>query len=171
MGYLQYLDVLLASQSVTVHSELPKECRLTRDYELCVLIRSCSAIVGKLIFCIRYIKALHSYLLSFTKRAQPLVDVDTQQKEAEAQFSAQWEANEIEGWEEPQPKAASNGEGNGEGIWCAACKSHPLQRNHIISPGVQVKSCIQNKPYMTHISRPRSTSKQRLSRQSPASHP
>lgn len=34
LGYLQYLDVLLASQSVTVHSELPKESRLTRDYEL-----------------------------------------------------------------------------------------------------------------------------------------
>lgn len=36
LGYLQYLDVLLAAQSVTVHSELPKDCRLTRDYELCV---------------------------------------------------------------------------------------------------------------------------------------
>ena len=38
LGYLQYLDVLLASQSVTVHSELSKECRLTRDYELYVVI-------------------------------------------------------------------------------------------------------------------------------------
>ena len=37
LAYLQYLDVLLASQSVTVHSELPKECRISRDYELCVL--------------------------------------------------------------------------------------------------------------------------------------
>ena len=34
LGYLQYLDVLLASASAPVHSELPKECRLTRDYEL-----------------------------------------------------------------------------------------------------------------------------------------
>lgn len=33
-AYLQYLDLLLAAQSETVHSELPKECRLHRDYEL-----------------------------------------------------------------------------------------------------------------------------------------
>ena len=37
LGYLQYLDVLLAAQSTTVHNELPKECRTTRDYELCVI--------------------------------------------------------------------------------------------------------------------------------------
>lgn len=36
LGYLQYLDVLLAAQSTTVHSELPKECRTSRDYELYV---------------------------------------------------------------------------------------------------------------------------------------
>ena len=34
LAYLQYLDVLLAAQSETVHAELPKECRLHRDYEL-----------------------------------------------------------------------------------------------------------------------------------------
>lgn len=36
LGYLQYLDVLLAAQSTSVHSELPKDCRLSRDYELYV---------------------------------------------------------------------------------------------------------------------------------------
>ena len=34
LAYLQYLDILLAAQSEPVHSELPKECRLHRDYEL-----------------------------------------------------------------------------------------------------------------------------------------
>lgn len=34
LAYLQYLDVLLAAQSESVHAELPKECRLHRDYEL-----------------------------------------------------------------------------------------------------------------------------------------
>lgn len=34
LAYLQYLDALLAAQSGPVHSELPIECRLTRDYEL-----------------------------------------------------------------------------------------------------------------------------------------
>ena len=79
---------------------------------------------------VRYIKALHSYLLSFTKRAQPLVDVDTQQKETEAQFSVQWEAGEIEGWEETKVKPAANGEGNGEGIWCSACEYHNYFREY-----------------------------------------
>lgn len=36
LAYLQYLDVLLAAQSETVRTELPKECRLHRDYELYV---------------------------------------------------------------------------------------------------------------------------------------
>ena len=34
LGYLQYLDTLLAAQNSQVHSELPKECKLGRDYEL-----------------------------------------------------------------------------------------------------------------------------------------
>lgn len=34
LAYLQYLDTVLAAQSGPVHSELPTECRLTRDYEL-----------------------------------------------------------------------------------------------------------------------------------------
>lgn len=67
----------------------------------------------------RYIKALHTYLVSFSKRAQPLLDVETQQREAEEVFSRQWEAGEIEGWEEAYK---TNPAGEGEGIWCAACE-------------------------------------------------
>lgn len=64
---------------------------------------------------------MHSYVLSFTKRAQPLVDIETLQREAEEQFDRQWEAGEIEGWEDTrQSKQAADGEG--EGIWCAACE-------------------------------------------------
>ncbi|KZT72566.1 hypothetical protein DAEQUDRAFT_749309 [Daedalea quercina L-15889] len=102
LAYLQYLDVLLAAQSGPVHSELPMECRLTRDYEF-------------------YIRALHTYLVSFTKRAQPLVDVESQQKEAEVQFASKWDADEISGWEDERPNKHSTN-GNGEGIWCAACQ-------------------------------------------------
>ena len=67
----------------------------------------------------RYIKALHTYLISFTKRAQPLTDVELQQKEAEEIFTKQWEAGEIEGWEDRRQEQAKE---TGEGIWCAACK-------------------------------------------------
>ncbi|KAH9939987.1 RNA splicing factor PRP9 [Amylocystis lapponica] len=132
LGYLQYLDVLLAAQSVPVHSDLPKECRLTRDYEL-------------------YIKALHGYLISFTKRAQPLVDVESRQREAETAFLKQWEAGEIEGWEESrQGKAATNGNGTGEGIWCAACQkmyskqtvydAHLTSKKHVKATSKQAAS-------------------------------
>ena len=68
----------------------------------------------------RYIKSLHAYLLSFTKRAQPLVDIETLQREAEEVFTRQWEAGEIEGWEEIRHNKSTDGEG--EGIWCAACE-------------------------------------------------
>ncbi|PSS35421.1 hypothetical protein PHLCEN_2v1576 [Hermanssonia centrifuga] len=131
LGYLQYLDVLLASQSVTVHSELPKECRLSRDYEL-------------------YIKALHTYLVSFSKRAQPLVDVTSQQREAETMFNKKWEAGEIEGWEEIRQKAVAQAEGNGEGIWCSACQklyskqtvydAHLTSKKHVKAAAKQVES-------------------------------
>lgn len=117
LGYLQYLDVLLAAQSTTVHSELPKECRITRDYELYVFWNSTHRITQQTHY-LRYIKALHTYLLSFTKRAQPLVDIESQQHEAEAIFSKQWDDGLIEGWEDAVPKTT----GEGPGIWCSACQ-------------------------------------------------
>ncbi|CAL1701188.1 unnamed protein product [Somion occarium] len=128
LGYLQYLDVLLAAQSTTVHSELPKECRLQRDYEL-------------------YITALHAYLMSFTRRAQPLVDVESQQREAETIFSKQWEAGEIEGWNDIKQEKPTE---NGESIWCAACQkayskqtvydAHLSSKKHIKATAKQASS-------------------------------
>ncbi|GJE84243.1 RNA splicing factor PRP9 [Phanerochaete sordida] len=127
LGYLQYLDVLLAAQSTTVHNELPKDCRTTRDYEL-------------------YIKSLHSYLLSFAKRAQPLVDIESQLREAEAQFSLQWDTGLIEGWEETAPKQPTEA----GGIWCAACQkmyskqtvydAHLNSKKHIKAAAKQAES-------------------------------
>ncbi|KIP10663.1 hypothetical protein PHLGIDRAFT_84618, partial [Phlebiopsis gigantea 11061_1 CR5-6] len=127
LGYLQYLDVLLAAQSTTVHSELPKECRISRDYEL-------------------YIKSLHTYLLSFTKRVQPLVDIESQQREAETIFNQQWEDSLIEGWEDVVPKTT----GDGPGIWCSACQkmyskqtvydAHLTSKKHVKAAAKQAES-------------------------------
>lgn len=77
--------------------------------------------------------------MSFTKRAQPLVDTESKQRDAEAQFLKQWDAGEVEGWEESrQSKAAANGNdnGNGEGIWCTACECliSPLFATYTLSP-------------------------------------
>ncbi|OBZ76237.1 Pre-mRNA-splicing factor sap61 [Grifola frondosa] len=132
LGYLQYLDVLLAAQSQPVHSELPKECRLSREYEL-------------------YIKALHTYLLSFTKRAQPLIDVESQQREAETQFNKYWEEGDIEEWVDPrQNKAAANVNNAEQGIWCSACQkmyskqtvydAHLTSKKHIKATSKQASS-------------------------------
>ncbi|KAF9478160.1 hypothetical protein BDN70DRAFT_880316 [Pholiota conissans] len=104
-GYLQYLDLLVAAQNGLVHSDLPKETRTSKDYET-------------------YIKNLHGYLLSFTKKTQPLEDIDTRQKNAAIEFDNKWDANEIRGWEDViESKNLENGTENG-GIWCSACQKH-----------------------------------------------
>jgi len=56
------------------------------------------------------------------KKAQPLVDVDTRQREAVLNFDKKWEAREILGWEDSSDsKLQKNGDGNA-GIWCASCE-------------------------------------------------
>ena len=74
-----------------------------------------------------YLRALHAYLISFTKRSQPLVDVESQQREAEEQFNKAWEESELaEEWQDSkQARAAAGVNGEGSGIWCSACK-YPL---------------------------------------------
>ncbi|KAH7911562.1 hypothetical protein BJ138DRAFT_1172473 [Hygrophoropsis aurantiaca] len=110
LPYLQYLDVLLTSENNLLHKELSRETRFTRDYE-------------------SYIQNLHDYLLSFFKRTQPLVDVQSKYRGAEADFDSKWDAGEIADWEESKnAKQAPNANGAGEGIWCSACqKSYSKQ--------------------------------------------
>lgn len=58
------------------------------------------------------------------KRSQPLVDVESQQREAEQQFNKAWEEpGLVKEWQDSKQAKAPTGE-NGEsgGIWCAACK-------------------------------------------------
>ncbi|PCH41459.1 hypothetical protein WOLCODRAFT_163111 [Wolfiporia cocos MD-104 SS10] len=145
LGYLQYLDVLLAAQSGTVHSELHKECRLSRDYEL-------------------YIKALHSYLISFMKRAQPLVDVESHQREAELQFVQKWDDGEFADWEETrQSKPTANASENGEGIWCAACRQ--LQGQKMYSKKTVYDAHLTSKKHI------KATQKQASSPEQPPANP
>ncbi|KAF8897746.1 hypothetical protein BD779DRAFT_1432102 [Infundibulicybe gibba] len=102
-GYLQYLDLLLAAQSGLLHGDISKETRFGKDYQT-------------------YITNLHGYLLSFAKRTRPLVDIDSQQKEADEEFNQKWEAQEISGWDEIASKSkATNGDAE-LGIWCSACQ-------------------------------------------------
>jgi splicing factor 3A subunit 3 len=67
-----------------------------------------------------YLSGLHSYLLSFTKRTQPLVDVEAAQLQVEGEFDRLWEEGKIEGW-----TSGPQTDGNGA-IWCPACSSWSL---------------------------------------------
>jgi len=64
------------------------------------------------------VHGLQTYLTAFVRRTQPLVNVDAQLADAEADFTKRWEAGEIEGWGEVK----SAEEGSNEGIWCPACE-------------------------------------------------
>jgi splicing factor 3A subunit 3 len=65
----------------------------------------------------RYLVGLYNYLLSFSNRTQPLVDVDTLQHQAEEEFDTLWEEGKVTGWE-----STSKANVAGEGIWCPACE-------------------------------------------------
>ncbi|THH12237.1 hypothetical protein EW145_g128 [Phellinidium pouzarii] len=106
LSYLQYLDTLAASEHSLIHQEIPKETRYSKDYE-------------------NYITALYSYILSFSKKTQPLVDLSTQQKLAELEFDSLWTDGKIPGWSDPQSEdARASGNVEGKGIWCNACQKH-----------------------------------------------
>ncbi|PAV21261.1 rna splicing factor prp9 [Pyrrhoderma noxium] len=104
LSYLQYLDVLALAEHDLVHQEIPKEARTSKEYE-------------------NYINALHAYLLSFTKKTQPLVDISSQQRAAEAEFDVLWSEGNVTGWSDVN-KDKQNGVNDAEGIWCSACQKH-----------------------------------------------
>ena len=161
-GYLQYLDVLLAAQTGPVHSDLPKETRLTKDFETYAICFWYVGVFHAYSQAVSYIKDLHSYLLSFTKKTRPLEDVETRQRKVAIEFEAKWEANEILGWEDPsQSKKQGNGTETG-GVWCSACE-FLLLYIIITSTGsnarFQAKSSTQSKLCTMHILLQKSTSK------------
>lgn len=104
--YLQYLDLLMAcaADNKPVHHDLSKEARYTKDYET-------------------YIKDLHTYLVSFLKKSQPLHDVDSELHRADEEFKRKWDAGDIQGWEDAANASKSDTNGSA-GIWCAACQKH-----------------------------------------------
>jgi len=62
-------------------------------------------------------------LVSFVKRAQPLVDFESREKEVIVEFETQWEEGKILGWDDaPNVKSQPNGSSNSEGIWCSSCQ-------------------------------------------------
>ncbi|CAG7848852.1 Splicing factor 3A subunit 3 AltName: Full=Protein noisette [Serendipita indica DSM 11827] len=98
LQYLQYLDALATVSNGSLHPELPKDCKHSKDYE-------------------NYLSGLYTYLLSFSKRTQPLVDVESLQRRSEEEFASLWEEGKVPGWESKPQAQSTEGE-----IWCAACQ-------------------------------------------------
>ncbi|TRM68164.1 hypothetical protein BD626DRAFT_545360 [Schizophyllum amplum] len=132
-GYLQYLDLLLAAPNGLIHQNLPKDTRLSREYET-------------------YIKDLYSYLVSFVQRTQPLRDLDTLLRSAQEDFDKQWNEDGFPEWRETPKTAASSG----EGIWCAACQkmyskqtvydAHLTSKKHVKAAAKQTSGAAPSEP-------------------------
>ncbi|EJD01568.1 uncharacterized protein FOMMEDRAFT_126603 [Fomitiporia mediterranea MF3/22] len=130
--YLQYLDILAMAEHGLLHQEVPIETRHSKEYE-------------------SYITGLHSYLLSFAKKSQPLVDVTGQQRVAEAEFESLWADRKVEGWEDPSDSKLNGVKTEeGEGVWCSACQkqyskqtvydAHLTSKKHIKAAARQTNS-------------------------------
>ncbi|KIO17790.1 hypothetical protein M407DRAFT_227443 [Tulasnella calospora MUT 4182] len=101
ISYVQYLDLLAKIKDDGVlHADLAQDIKLSKDYEI-------------------YVNGLYNYLVSFTKRTQPLVDIDSQQREAEKRFEQLWNEGQITGWGESPINGATN---SSEGVYCTACQ-------------------------------------------------
>jgi splicing factor 3A subunit 3 len=80
----------------------------------------------------RYIQSLRSYLVSFTKRTQPLFDVETQQRDATSEFEKTWEEGTLEGWEDVLELITKGDATDTHGIWCAACRYFLIRNESVV---------------------------------------
>ncbi|EOA84089.1 Pre-mRNA-splicing factor sap61 [Exserohilum turcicum] len=100
LTYLQYLDLFDVFT--------PPQCNIRRDQK-------------KSEAYFHYLKALQDYLESFMRRTKPLENLDRLFANFDKEFEELWEKDQVPGWEKVAP-AAADGEAQGEGIWCSACK-------------------------------------------------
>ncbi|KAH7396124.1 hypothetical protein BKA66DRAFT_566630 [Pyrenochaeta sp. MPI-SDFR-AT-0127] len=101
LTYLQYLDLFDVFT--------PPQCNIRRDQK-------------KSEAYFQYLKALQDYLEGFMRRTKPLENLDKLFANFDKEFVELWEKDEVSGWEKNAPSSApTNGEAQGEGIWCSAC--------------------------------------------------
>lgn len=104
LTYLQYLDLFDAFT--------PPQNNIRRDQKK-----------SEVYF--QYLKALQEYLEGFMRRTKPLENLDKLFANFDKEFEEAWEKDAIPGWEKSVAVSAStNGEAQGEGIWCSACKKN-----------------------------------------------
>jgi len=102
LTYLEYLDKF--------DIFTPPQCNIRRDQK-------------KSEAYFHYLKALQDYLESFMRRTKPLENLDKLFTSFDKEFEEAWEKDAVPGWEKKSTASAPvNGEAQGEGIWCSACK-------------------------------------------------
>lgn len=101
LTYLQYLDLF--------DIFTPPQCNIRRDQK-------------KSESYFHYLKALQDYLESFMRRTKPLENLDKLFANFDKEFEELWEKDQVPGWEKVVPSTSAEGEAQGEGIWCSACK-------------------------------------------------
>jgi splicing factor 3A subunit 3 len=102
LTYLQYLDLFDAFS--------PPQNNIRRDQK-------------KSEAYFQYLKALQDYLEQFMRRTKPLENLDKLFANFDKEFEELWAKDEVPGWEKIVPASATtNGEAQGDGFWCTACK-------------------------------------------------
>ncbi|KNG49307.1 splicesome-associated protein [Stemphylium lycopersici] len=100
LTYLQYLDLFDVFT--------PPQCNIRRDQK-------------KSEAYFHYLKALQDYLEGFMRRTKPLENLDKLFANFDKEFEDLWAKDEVPGWGKITA-ATADGEAQGEGIWCSACK-------------------------------------------------
>ncbi|KAI2488365.1 Splicing factor [Pyrenophora tritici-repentis] len=94
----------------------------------------------------RWLKAMQDYLENFMRRTKPLENLEKLFANFDKEFEELWAKDEVPGWEKDNAESATaNGEAQGEGIWCAACKKgfskETVFENHLM--GKKHKKALQ----------------------------
>ena len=70
---------------------------------------------------LNYVSNLSSYLEGFVRRTRPLDHLSQTFQKIEREFEIDWSEGKVPGWT-AQIGAEPQTQGNGEGVWCAACE-------------------------------------------------
>ncbi|KAJ4148498.1 hypothetical protein LMH87_002964 [Akanthomyces muscarius] len=83
-----------------------------------------------------YVGGLADYLEGFMRRTRPLEDVDKILSSFDEEFDAQWQKDEVEGWQSSTPaNRSADNLSTPDAVWCADCekefKNQNVYQNHL----------------------------------------
>ncbi|KAG8949278.1 hypothetical protein FRC04_008880 [Tulasnella sp. 424] len=105
----RYLDLYQSHSAYNNLKNLPRHISYVQYLDILAKIKDDGVLHADLAQDIKLTKDFEN------KRTQPLVDIDTQQREAEKRFEQLWNEGQITGWGEAPINGAANGS---EGVYC-----------------------------------------------------